>query len=182
MSEDTNVTPEPEVKDEAVPAEEIPVAVAVDEDPDRAARLQAAKDKAKAAARKGADSNTKIEVREEDMGRPVKGNGQPVAAASRVVGGGERDDVFLTQIVYKNTRHKKSLTVHHLQARLNELGYASAAADPDGYYGDHTVKAVRAFQQDNGIAPPSNDTSMDATTFSAIFKDDPNVRVRLVRA
>lgn len=96
----------------------------------------------------------------------------PVADA--VVGGGARDEVLLSRCVFKNPATRKSLTIHHLQRRLASLGYNDAAADKDGWYGDHTARAVRAFQDDNKL---KGDGIVDAKTFLTIFKGDPNVDV-----
>jgi hypothetical protein len=94
--------------------------------------------------------------------------------ASHVVSGKDKDDVFLKQAVYKNPRARKSLTIHHLQRRLAELGYADAAADRDGWYGDLTKLSVEAWQKDNRIEPTG---LMNAKTLEGIFAGDPNVRV-----
>jgi hypothetical protein len=94
--------------------------------------------------------------------------------ASHVVSGKDKDDVFLKQAVYKNPRARKSLTIHHLQRRLAELGYADAAADRDGWYGDLTKLSVEAWQKDNKIEPTG---LMNAKTLEGIFAGDPNVRV-----
>lgn len=69
---------------------------------------------------------------------------------------------------------RKSLTVHHLQRRLTELGYGEASSDKDGWYGDLTMEAVKAFQGDNRLEATG---VMDADTLRRIFKGDPNVKV-----
>lgn len=97
-------------------------------------------------------------------------------AATHVVGNGDKDEVYLKQCVYKNAYARKSLTVHHLQRRLAELGYSDAAADRDGWYGDLTKESVKAFQGDNKL---DGTGVMDATTFERIFAGDPNVKVVL---
>lgn len=94
--------------------------------------------------------------------------------ATHVVSGKDKDDVFLKQAVFKNPYARKSLTVHHLQRRLAELGYTDAAADRDGWYGDLTKLAVEAWQKDNRIEPTG---LMNAKTLEGIFAGDPNVRV-----
>ena len=71
---------------------------------------------------------------------------------------------------------RKSLTVHHLQRRLAELGYGDAAADRDGWYGDLTKAAVESFQGDNKLEATG---IIDADTFKRIFAGDPNVLVVL---
>lgn len=98
----------------------------------------------------------------------------PEPAGPAVVGLGERDDVSLSFCIYKNINARKSLTVHHLQRRLAELGYIDANRDKDGYYGDFTRFAVAKFQSSNSI---EGDGLIDAVTFALIFKGDPNVRV-----
>ena len=98
----------------------------------------------------------------------------PEPAGPAVVGLGERDDVSLSSCVYKNVYARKSLTVHHLQRRLTELGYVEASRDKDGYYGDLTRFAISKFQAANGI---DGDGLIDAATFSLVFKGDPNVRI-----
>jgi peptidoglycan hydrolase-like protein with peptidoglycan-binding domain len=97
-------------------------------------------------------------------------------AATHVVGSGDYDEVFLKQCVYKNMYARKSLTVHHLQRRLGELGYGDATADRDGWYGDLTMESVKAFQGDNKLEATG---MMDAKTFERIFAGDPNVKVVL---
>lgn len=98
------------------------------------------------------------------------------AAATHVVGSGDKDEVYLKQCVYKNMYARKSLTVHHLQRRLAELGYGDAAADRDGWYGDLTKAAVESFQGDNKLEATG---IIDADTFKRIFAGDPNVLVVL---
>jgi peptidoglycan hydrolase-like protein with peptidoglycan-binding domain len=74
--------------------------------------------------------------------------------------------------VYKNTAARKSLTVHHLQRRLAELGYNEAMTDKDGWLGDETKTAIEKFQKDKGFEPNG---MIDEATFIAIFKGDMNV-------
>lgn len=97
-----------------------------------------------------------------------------VAVANAVVSGGSTDEVFLSKCVYKNMFARKSLTVHHVQRRLVELGYHVADSDKDGWYGDMTKLAVSQFQKDSGI---EGDGTMNAATFSGLFTDDHNVTV-----
>lgn len=100
----------------------------------------------------------------------------PAPRPSAVVGTDERDPVRLSACVYKNRYVKKSLTVHHLQRRLVELGFDLAGADLDGQYGDLTKQAVAAFQTKRKLG---GEGLMDAKTFGLIFKGDPNVAVSL---
>lgn len=97
-------------------------------------------------------------------------------ATSAVVGNGDADVVYLSRCVYKNAHARKSLTVHHLQRRLYELGYRDAYADKDGWYGDLTRASVAAYQKANNI---EGDGLMDAVTFASIFAKDKNVAVNL---
>jgi len=94
--------------------------------------------------------------------------------AAHVVGLGDKDEVILAQCVYKNMYARKSLTVHHLQRRLAELGYGDASADLDGWYGDLTKESVRQYQGDNNLEATS---VMNADTLKRIFNGDPNVMV-----
>jgi peptidoglycan hydrolase-like protein with peptidoglycan-binding domain len=101
----------------------------------------------------------------------------PEPAGPAVVGMGEVDDVHLNSCIFKNVKSRKSLTVHHMQRRLVELGYAEADLDPDGYFGDTTLMAITRFQSDNSKLERTG--SLDEATFKAIFKGDPNVRVNV---
>lgn len=101
-----------------------------------------------------------------------------VKASTRnaVVSNAEKDEVFLANCVYKNTFSRKSLTVHHLQRRLTELGYVEANADKDGWLGDLTKSAITKFQKDRGLNATG---TVDADTFKKIFEGDNNVNVNL---
>lgn len=94
--------------------------------------------------------------------------------ASYVVSGADKDPVFLSACVYMNKFNRKSLTVHHLQRRLVELGYGDAAGDKDGWYGELTELAVKGFQTANAFEATGR---MDAKTFEAIFAGDNNVEI-----
>jgi peptidoglycan hydrolase-like protein with peptidoglycan-binding domain len=97
---------------------------------------------------------------------------QPSAAVS----GKNVDDVLLAQCIYKNPAARKSLTVHHLQRRLNELGYTDANADKDGWLGDLTKLAIEKFQKAKGLSVTG---SVDADTLKKIFEGDRNVNIIL---
>ena len=101
----------------------------------------------------------------------------PIVEPYAVVGKGPRDVVYADRCVYKNPATRKSLTVHHLQRRLGELGYAEAASDKDGWYGDLTVSAVKAWQKDKGRAVTG--LIADAFELAALFEGDPNVEVHM---
>jgi len=97
----------------------------------------------------------------------------PVPSAPRAaVSGADTDEVYLANCVYKNTAARKSLTVHHLQRRLAELGYNEAMTDKDGWLGDETKTAIEKFQKLEGLEPTG---MVDEATFIAIFKGDVNV-------
>lgn len=93
-----------------------------------------------------------------------------------VVSGEATDKVFLSKCVYKNLARKRSLTVHHLQRRLNEWGFTDAYLDKDGFYGDLTLKSVTEFQKSKGLEATG---MVDAETLSAVFEGDTNVTVIL---
>lgn len=95
---------------------------------------------------------------------------------SAAVSGGNKDTVILANCVYKNAYARKSLTVHHVQRRLAELGYNDAHSDKDGWFGDLTKLATSKFQKDKGLPATG---IMDATTFSKLFEGDSNVEVVL---
>ena len=116
---------------------------------------------------------TPAPVIENSVSRPVVEVSAPAATA--VVGNGDTDEVFLSKLVYK-AYAKKSLSVHHLQRRLNELGYPAAYSDHDGWYGDLTHDAVAQFQEAHGIQASG---LVDAETAQAIFEGDPNVTLVL---
>lgn len=113
----------------------------------------------------------------EEVPAPEKAKA-PVAVPSprHVVSGKDADDVFLDKCVYKNVAARKSLTVHHLQRRLAELGYKEAASDKDGWYGDLTKNAVAAFQSAEKIDADTPGL-MNAATLQKIFDGDANVNV-----
>ena len=103
----------------------------------------------------------------------------PVAvrpSESHVVGKGDKDDVYLAKCVYKNIYERKSLTIHHLQRRLEELGYNDVVGDKDGWLGELTKIAIEKFQGDKGMAATG---TVDAETFRKIFEGDTNVNVVL---
>jgi hypothetical protein len=97
-------------------------------------------------------------------------------AEKHVVGTGDTDDVYLAKCVYKNIYERKSLTIHHLQRRLEELGYKDVIGDKDGWLGELTMISVEKFQKDKGLAATGK---VDADTFSKIFEGDTNVNVVL---
>jgi peptidoglycan hydrolase-like protein with peptidoglycan-binding domain len=104
---------------------------------------------------------------------------EPVAhkpKATQAVSGNDVDEVLLANCIYKNVFARKSLSVHHLQRRLVELGFKDADADKDGWLGDETVSAIKNFQASKGLDVTG---SVDATTLTKIFEGDHNVVVIL---
>jgi len=96
--------------------------------------------------------------------------------ANQSVSGNGVDEVLLANCIYKNVYARKSLSVHHLQRRLIELGFKDADADKDGWLGDETVAAIKKFQASKGLEETG---SVDATTLTKIFEGDHNVQVVL---
>lgn len=94
--------------------------------------------------------------------------------ATAVVGNGETDDVLLSAIRYKNMARQKSLSVHHLQRRLNDKGYTEAYADKDGFYGDLTRDGVTRYQEENNLDATG---IVDWATLEKLFEGDPNVTI-----
>jgi peptidoglycan hydrolase-like protein with peptidoglycan-binding domain len=98
----------------------------------------------------------------------------PKPAGEAVVGTGHTDVVKLSAIVYRNEKSRRSLSVHHLQRRLFELGFVDAGDDRDGWYGDSTQKAIINFKTSRNLANPA---VLDIETLNSIFDGDPNVTV-----
>jgi hypothetical protein len=117
-------------------------------------------------------------VVEEPKPEPVPAKPAPVVkpAEKHVIGKGPADDVYLSKCIYKNIYERKSLTIHHLQRRLEELGYNDVVGDKDGWLGELTKIAIEKFQKDKGLAATGN---IDADTFNKIFEGDSNVNVIL---
>lgn len=99
---------------------------------------------------------------------------RPASPKGQAVSGGDVDTVRLSACIYKNTFARKSLSVYHVQRRLNELGYRDAYTDKTGWYGDLTKAAVAAYQAAEGLA---GEGLMTADTLRSLFADDPNVFV-----
>jgi hypothetical protein len=98
---------------------------------------------------------------------------QPQTAVANAAVTGSSDDVYLSKCVYENKYERKSLTIHHIQRRLEELGYKDVVGDRDGWLGELTMMSVNQFQKDRGMEV--TDKSVDTDTFLAIFAGDPNV-------
>jgi peptidoglycan hydrolase-like protein with peptidoglycan-binding domain len=104
----------------------------------------------------------------------AKKPGRQPSSPGAAVSGNDVDQVLLSSCVFKNKFARKSLSIHHVQRRLTELGYAEAATDNDGWYGDDTAAAVAKFQAAEGLEATG---AMDMATLNAMFHDDPNVVV-----
>ncbi len=104
---------------------------------------------------------------------PAKKSTAPVKSKpGAVVSGNKTDDVLTSRLVF-GAYARKSLTIHHLQRRLNDLGFSEALADIDGFGGELTQRSVSAWQEANGF-PVGQITAEQAR---AIFDGDPNVSV-----
>lgn len=123
---------------------------------------------------------TKFERPEEtanlEKGKDKKKPAAQPQQAIHVVSGKDKDDVFLKQCVYKNRYARKSLTVHHVQRRLAELGFTDAASDRDGWYGDLTKRAVEQYQEANKFPVTGK---IDEQVFTKLFAGDPNVNINV---
>lgn len=129
-----------------------------------------------------------VVVVEEPMPAPVEPMPEPIPAEVPVevpqqmpvvnaAVTGMTDEVYLSKCVYENKFERKSLTIHHLQRRLEELGYKDVVGDRDGWLGELTMTSVNKFQEDRGL--DVTDKSIDANTFTMIFSGDTNVNVNL---
>lgn len=96
------------------------------------------------------------------------------ATTYAVVGTGSADAVYASKAIFQNKLQKKSLTVHHLQRRLREWGYADAYSDVDGWYGEPTKKSVTEFQEKHGLEATG---IADYATLARIFEGDTNVKL-----
>lgn len=104
----------------------------------------------------------------------AKKNTRAPSLPGATVSGGSVDTVTLGACVFKNKFARKSLSIHHVQRRLVELGHNEAAADNDGWYGDRTMAAVAVFQATESLEATG---TIDMATLNALFHDDPNVVV-----
>lgn len=121
----------------------------------------------------------KVAVVAEALVAPVpnetkKSGARRASPLGAVVSGEVTDNVSLASCVVKNKFARKSLSVHHVQRRLEELGHKDAAADRDGWYGDLTMKAVKDYQAAEGLEASG---VVDMATLISLFHDDPNVVV-----
>jgi len=92
------------------------------------------------------------------------------SAPGQVVSGEDTDAVSVAALA-PNPLRRKSLSVHHLQRRLVDLGYTDAGADVDGRFGELTASALAAWQADTDHPSLDHDTVVD------LFEGDPNVHV-----
>lgn len=95
----------------------------------------------------------------------------PQARGPHVRGDGETDEVRLDAVEYQNQFNRRSLSVWHVQRRLNELGH-STGSETGGYYSTQTGGAMEDFQRGCGLSA----TGMpDAASLARLFEGDPNV-------
>jgi hypothetical protein len=119
---------------------------------------------------------TPAPVEPEPMPEPVPvEEPQPQPAAANAAVTGSSDDVYLVKCVYENKYERKSLTIHHIQRRLEELGYKDVVGDRDGWLGELTMLSINQFQKDKGL--DVTDKTVDEVTFISIFAGDPNVNI-----
>lgn len=116
-----------------------------------------------------------VESSEEKISTRKQSNKKrPSSPLGQAVSGNSVDTVRLSAIIFKNMFAKKSMSVHHVQRRLGELGYHDAWSDIDGWYGDLTKTAIAEYQSDYGIA---GDGDVNMETLESLFIDDENVEV-----
>jgi hypothetical protein len=106
--------------------------------------------------------------------KPAPKKRRDPSPAGAAVSGNETDNVSLAACVFKNKAAKKSLSIHHVQRRLTELGYPDAYTDKDGWYGDLTLAAVAQYQSDEGL---DGEGVITMETLESLFADDCNVTV-----
>jgi hypothetical protein len=117
---------------------------------------------------------TPAPVEPEPMPEPIPvEEPQPQPAAANAAVTGSSDDVYLSKCVYENKYERKSLTIHHIQRRLEELGYKDVVGDRDGWLGELTMLSINQFQKDRGMEV--TDKTVDEVTFISIFAGDQNV-------
>ena len=83
-------------------------------------------------------------------------------------------EVRLSAIVFQNPLSKRSVSIHFLQSRLDELGFHLAKSDKDGWFSEGTKTAVMGFQEKNGLQGTG---LVDEATLLAIFDGDDKVKV-----
>lgn len=94
-----------------------------------------------------------------------------------VFGNGETDEILYSKArVPGPTESRKSVTVLHIQRRLEELGYSEAEVAPGGRYETLTELAVKRYQGDNGADATG---TLTREQFVTLFDGDPNVTVSL---
>jgi len=95
---------------------------------------------------------------------------------SVVIGAGDKDEVRLSAIIYKNFNATRSVSVFHVQRRLYELGYQDATSDKRGFFGDNTKNALAYFQSANSLEASG---LPNAETLTLLFTGDENVYLTL---
>ena len=86
----------------------------------------------------------------------------------------EKAEVRLSALVFQNPLSKRSVSIHFLQSRLDELGFDLAKTDKDGWFSEGTKTAVMGFQEQNGLPITG---LVDEHTLLAIFDGVADVKV-----
>lgn len=146
-------------------AKEVEVDAQVDNDLTETEKLKSAE---KADAAKAEVSTAEPEAKKTEAVAPA------AVTHTVTVSGNATDEVRLSKCIYKNMYARKSLSVHHVQRRLVELGYKVVDSDKDGWYGDMTKLGVAQFQADNGY---DGDGLMNARTLEDLFAGDRGITV-----
>jgi len=152
----------PEIREEAVTPEERPVATPIPA-PIRVSVPEKPKQEKKIAV--------PVAVSAEEIEKVVEKSTNSV-----IVGTGDKDEVKLSAIVYKNFQSTRSVSVFHVQRRLYELGYQDSASDRRGFFGDNTKNALTYFQSANGLEASR---LPNAETLTLLFTGDENVSLTL---
>jgi peptidoglycan hydrolase-like protein with peptidoglycan-binding domain len=98
-----------------------------------------------------------------------------VKSPKRLTASGADTDEVRASALDLNTKARKSLSVHHLQARLADLGYVEAESGLDGQFDALTRSALAAWQTDNKFpVGPLNHIQI-----MSLFTGDDNVIVVL---
>lgn len=131
-----------------------------------------AMDEAAPVATPGPDAEAEHKTRKPRAKADVPGN--PPSPKGQAVGKFHTDDVSVAILSNASPIRRKSLSVHHLQRRLAELGSNEAmATGGKGEYDELTAYAVADWQTRNGYPKGA----LDATQVKAIFDNDSNVNV-----
>lgn len=90
-------------------------------------------------------------------------------SARHIVSGGVVDQVRVSRL---GPGTNKSLSVHHVQRRLTEWGYADVYRDRDAFWREGTTDALDAFKRDEKL----EDFEL-RDVLARLFENDANVEV-----